>query len=327
MKGDSMHKLFLSCLVTAVLTTIVVLAAFVMGTGYFVGNYAVHFGLERGTMENPQEPPRAYALIMPPEARHYDKPDFTNEEWTLTSQDKLQLKATHFYPDEGKDSNKWVIIAHGYGCTQENSYYLATHYLLQGFHVLTPDLRAAGKSEGRYLTLGYLESVDVVDWAKRIALYYPQAKIILHGVSMGAATVMMACDDDDLPENVVACVEESGYTSAFDLLVHQIQESLGLPAFPAMNLLDWRCQQVAGFSLNRAVPEVAVMHSRVPVLFIHGTKDALVPPAMCEQLYRNAKAPDKMMLLIHDAVHGVASQKDEKLYFRTVREFTAPYMQ
>ncbi|MBQ1417557.1 MAG: alpha/beta fold hydrolase, partial [Selenomonas sp.] len=269
----------------------------------------------------------AYALIMPPEARHYDKPDFTNEEWTLTARDKLQLKATHFYPEAGKASNKWVIIAHGYGCTQENSYYLATHYLRQGFHVLTPDLRASGKSEGRYLTLGYRESVDVVDWAKRIALYYPEAKIILHGVSMGAATVMMACDDDDLPENVVACVEESGYTSAFDLLVHQIQESLGLPAFPAMNLLDWRCQQVAGFSLNRAVPEVAVMHSRVPLLFIHGTKDALVPPAMCEQLYRNAKAPDKMMLLIHDAVHGVACQKDEKLYFKTVREFTAPYMQ
>ena len=144
---------------------------------------------------------------------------------------------------------------------------------------------------------------------------------------MGAATVMMACDEEDLPKNVAACVEESGYTSAFDLLVHQIHESLGLPAFPAMNLLDWRCQQVAGFSLNQAVPEVAVMHSKVPILFIHGTKDALVPPAMAEQLYRDAKAPDKSLLLIHDAVHGVACQKDEKLYFKTVQEFTAPYMQ
>ena len=322
-----MHKMFLSCLLTAVLTAAAVAAAFVVGTGYFVGNYAVHFGLERGTVENPQEPPRAFALLMPPEARHYDKPDFTNEEWTLTSRDKLILKATHFYPDEDSGADKWVIVVHGYGGTQENSYYIATHYLKMGYHVLTPDLRAAGKSEGRYLTMGYRESVDIVDWARRIALYYPQAKIILHGVSMGAATVMMACDEEDLPKNVAACVEESGYTSAFDLLVHQIHESLGLPAFPAMNLLDWRCQQVAGFSLNQAVPEVAEMQSTVPILFIHGTRDALVPPAMAEQLYRVAKAPDKSLLLIHDAVHGVACQKDEKLYFKTVQEFTAPYMQ
>jgi hypothetical protein len=56
-----MHKMFLSCLLTAVLTAAAVAAAFVVGTGYFVGNYAVHFGLERGTVENPQEPPRAFA--------------------------------------------------------------------------------------------------------------------------------------------------------------------------------------------------------------------------------------------------------------------------
>lgn len=60
-----MHKMFLSCLLTAVLTAAAVAAAFVVGTGYFVGNYAVHFGLERGTVENPQEPPRAFALLMP----------------------------------------------------------------------------------------------------------------------------------------------------------------------------------------------------------------------------------------------------------------------
>ena len=117
-----MHKMFLSCLLTAVLTAAAVAAAFIMGTGYFVGNYAVHFGLERGTVDNPQEPPRAFALLMPPEARHYDKPDYTNEEWTLTSRDNLVLKATHFYPDEDSGADKWVIVVHGYGGTQENSY-------------------------------------------------------------------------------------------------------------------------------------------------------------------------------------------------------------
>ena len=320
-----MKKIMLSCLLTAVLTLTAATTAFVMGTGYFIGNYAVHFGLERGTEDNPQEPPRAYALLMPPEARHFNKPDYVNEDWTLTSADGLQLKATHFSPEE--KSNKWVIVAHGYGCTQENSWYIAENYLLMGYHVLTPDLRASGASEGRYLTMGYRESEDVAAWAQRIAREHPDAKIVLHGVSMGAATVMLTAAREDLPAQVVACVEDCGYTSAYDLLVHQITESFGLPAFPAMNLLDWRCQKVAGFSLHEAVPGVAVQHSKLPILFIHGTKDTLVPPAMAEKLYEEAKAPEKQLLLIDGAIHAAASQKDQKKYFKAVADFVKPYMQ
>ena len=82
-----MKKIIISCLVTAVLCCV----ATVIGAGYFVGNYAVHFGLERGTADDPQEPPRAYALLMPPEARTYTKPDYPSEEWTITSPDGLRL--------------------------------------------------------------------------------------------------------------------------------------------------------------------------------------------------------------------------------------------
>mgnify|MGYP003599421876 FL=1 len=198
---------------------------------------------------------------------------------------------------------------------------------MMGYHVLTPDLRAAGMSEGRYLTMGYRESEDVAAWARRIAQEHPDAKIVLHGVSMGAATVMLSAAREDLPEQAVACIEDCGYTSAYDLLVHQITESFGLPAFPAMNLLDWRCQKVAGFSLHEAVPGVAVQHSRLPILFIHGTKDTLVPVAMAEELYEEARAPKKQLLLIDGAVHAAASQEDQNKYFETVNQFVNPYMQ
>ncbi len=319
-----MKKIMLSCLLTAVITVMAVTTAFVMGTGYFIGNYAVHFGLERGTADNPKEPPRAYALLMPPDARQFNKPDYTNEEWQLESSDGLLLKATHFMPDE--DSNHWVIVAHGYGCTQQNSWYIAENYLMMGYHVLTPDLRASGESEGKFLTMGYKESEDIAAWARLVAQRHPEAKIVLHGVSMGAATVMLTATRDDLPPQAVACIEDCGYTSAFDLLVHQITESFKLPAFPVMNLLDWRCQKVAGFSLQDAVPLRAVQQSKLPILFIHGSKDTLVPLDMAEQLYENAVAPDKKLLIIDGAVHAVASQKDQEKYFRTVYEFVRPYM-
>jgi len=310
----------LSCLATVVFMT----AVFIIGTGYFIGNYMVHFGLERGTPENPQEPPRAYALLMPPESRHYNRPDFLSEEWSLRSEDGLHLVATHFSPEE--QSDRWVIVAHGYGCNQNNSYYIAANYLMRGWHVLTPDLRASGASEGRFLTLGCYESEDISQWAREIATRYPRAHIILHGVSMGAATVMLAVDDADLPAQVVACVEDCGYTSAYELLAGQMEESFGLPSFPAMNLLDWRCEKVAGFSLHEAVPAVAVQHSRVPLLFIHGTSDTLVPPRMARELYAKANAPRKELLLIEGAIHAAASQKEQERYFQTISAFVEPYV-
>ena len=181
-----------------------------------------------------------------------------------------------------------------------------------GYHVLTPDLRASGLSGGRYLTLGYRESEDIVLWARRIAQENPQAKIILHGVSMGAATVMMAAGREDLPPEVVAVVEDCGYTNADELIALQMENSFGLPSFPAMNLLNWRCEKMAGFSLKDASPIDAVRHARVPLLFIHGTKDTLVPPNMAEKLYAAANAPKKELLMIPGAVHAAASQADQQ---------------
>lgn len=315
-----MKKIFFSCLLTAVVMTV----AFVLGAGYFIGNYMVSFGLERGTFGGHTEPPRAFALLMPPESRQYDKPDYLSEPWELQSGDGLRLAATHFSPEH--PSNKWVIVAHGYGCNQTNSYYIAENYLMRGWHVLTPDLRASGESQGTFLTLGYRESEDVTAWAKQIAMRYPEAHVILHGVSMGAATMMMAAGREDLPAQVVACVEDSGYTGAFELLAHQMKESFGLPPFPAMNLLDWRCKEVAGFSLRQAEPLQAVKSSKVPIIFIHGTKDTLVPPYMARELYEAAVAPRKEILFMEGAVHGAASQTGQEEYFKAISDFVKPYM-
>lgn len=197
---------------------------------------------------------------------------------------------------------------------------------MMGYHVLTPDLRASGDSEGRFLTMGCRESEDIAAWARLVAQRHPQAKMVLHGVSMGAASVMLAAAREDLPTQAVACVEDCGYTSAFDLLVHQITESFGLPAFPAMQLLDWRCQKVAGFSLREAEPVAAVKKSKLPILFIHGSKDPLVPVSMAEELYEQAETPKKL-LIIDGAVHAIASQKEQEKYFKTVNDFVKPYME
>lgn len=67
----------------------------------------------------------------------------------------------------------------------------AKQYYKAGFNILMPDLRGHGDSEGQYTTMGYYESVDVIDWIKEIIKKDPDALIVLHGISMGAATVML----------------------------------------------------------------------------------------------------------------------------------------
>lgn len=311
-----MVRVIASCLITAVLLTIFYATA----AGYFLGNYLVEFGLAR----QKNEPPQAYALIMPEDFRTFDEPEYERENWQITSRDNLLMDATHFFPDE--EGHNWAIVVHGYGCTQQNSWYIADTYLAWGYNVLTPDLRASGDSEGKYLTLGYKESWDVSAWAEEIGRRDPKAKIVLHGVSMGATSVMLAAAAPDLEPRVVACIEDCGYTSAYHLLALKLEESFSLPSFPAMNFLDWRCRRRADFSLHQADP-LSVMHRiKIPILFIQGAKDIIVPPYMVDLLFDACQSPVKDIFIAENSLHGVGCQMDREAYYQKVQNFLEPLM-
>ena len=312
-----MLKIILSCAVTAIILT----AGYATLAGYLLGNYLVEFGLEReGT-----KPPMACNLIMPEEWREYDEPAYFNERWHTKSYDNLELKATHFFPD-GEDGHNWAIVVHGYGCTEENSWYIANTYLAWGYHVLTPNLRASGDSEGKYLTLGYKESRDILQWANEVVRYDNKARIVLHGVSMGAVGVMLAVAAPEVNPQITACIEDSGYTSAYHLLALKLEESFSLPAFPAMNFVNWRTKRRADFSLYAADP-LSVMHRvKTPILFIHGAKDILVPPYMADLLYNACQSPTKDIFIAENSLHGVACQMDEEQYYAKVHDFLRPFM-
>ena len=209
--------------------TAVLLILFI-GAGYFTGDYFVTFALKR---ENNQ-PPQATANIADPTLKPPARPNFQSEIWQIQSFDNLKEFATYFLPTAS--SHKWAILVHGYGRDQTYAFDYAEEYLKHGYNVLTPDLRASGTSEGIYLTMGAFESQDIVKWAEKIVERDPQAKIILHGVSMGAATVLMA--DELQPPNVVAVVEDCGYTTAYEMFAAQMKKIFGLPEFPIMNFVD-----------------------------------------------------------------------------------------
>ena len=289
---------------------IVAVIIILIGAGYFVGNYFVDFALKRG---DDLSPPKACANIADPNLKAPPIPNFPAEDWTLESFDGLKLHAKKFFPAEKTD--RWAILVHGYGRDGTYAYDYADEYLKRGWNVLVPDLRAAGESEGEFITMGALESRDVFDWASKLP---SDAKIILHGVSMGAATVMMTAALK--PKNLVAVVEDCGYTSAYEMFTAQLNKIFSLPEYPVMPCANNVCKLKTGVKISDAAPLEVVDEITVPILFIHGDADGLVPFEMMGRLYDKAVAP-KEKFVVKGAGHADAKRTNPAAYFDKVFTF------
>ena len=286
---------------------------FLSAAGYFVGNYFVDFALKRG---DDLSPPKACASIADPNLKAPPAPNFPDEDWTLESFDGLKLYAKKFSPAE--KNNRWAILVHGYGRDGTFAYDYAEEYLKRGWNVLVPDLRAAGKSDGKFITMGALESRDVFEWMKKISDENPDAKIVLHGVSMGAATVLMTAALE--PKNLVAVVEDCGYTSAYEMFAAQLEKIFGLPEYPVMPCADIVCKMKTTVKISDAAPLAVVDKIKVPVLFIHGDEDKLVPFEMMGKLFDKTAAP-KEKFVVEGAGHADSKRKNPAAYFDRVFKF------
>ena len=278
--------------------------------GFFVGNYFVDYALKRG---EDLSPPKACASITDPNLTAPPAPNFPSEEWTLEGVGGVTLHAERFTPAE--PSKRWAILIHGYGRDGTFAYDYAAEYLKRGWNVLIPDLRAAGKSEGEFITMGALESADVVLWTQRLP---SDAEVVFHGVSMGAATAMLAAAKH--PQNLRAVVEDCGYTSAYEMFTAQVERLFGLPEYPVMPLANGVCKLKTGVRISDAAPLDSISEVEVPVLFIHGDADSLVPPEMMSRLFDACAAP-KDKFVVEGAGHADAKRKNPAAYFERVFAF------
>ncbi len=246
-----------------------------------------------------------------------------SEEWSLTSADGLKLAATCYPAAAG--NHRWVIAVHGYTSSQESMQDTAQHYAEQGYSVLTPDLRAHGKSEGQYIGMGWLDRQDLLLWIDRVIERDAEAEIVLHGVSMGAATVMMTAGEETLPARVKAVVEDCGYTDVQSVFANELKLRFGLPPFPIMNCFNIVSGLRAGYTCTEASAVKQVMKSRVPILFIHGDADDFIPVEMGEEVYL-AAACEKELLIVEGAGHAEAAYADPAAYYRKVFDFVGRYV-
>ena len=169
--------------------------------------------------------------------------------------------------------------------------------------------------------MGWLDRMDVLKWIDTIVEIDPEAEIILHGVSMGGATVMMT-SGEALPDNVKGIVEDCGYTSVWDIFADELDYLFGLPTFPLLNTATQRSTVLAGYDFTEASSVRQLANATVPVLFIHGSEDNFVRTDMVYEVY-DACPTEKDILVVEGAGHGEAYLMDPDLYFDTVFGFLA----
>ncbi len=228
-----------------------------------------------------------------------------------------------FYEAE-TPSNVYVISCHGFtGIPSQNSIFTKRFYEM-GYNVILPYSRAHGKSEHKYSTMGWFERFDVIEWIRHIISMNSDAKIILHGVSMGAVTVMNTTGEK-LPENVICCIADCGFTSLWEQYCVQIRDIYRLPPDIILNMINPVARVKLGFNLKDNSPFNQVKKSKTPTLFIHGDKDSFVPFWMNYPLYENAGC-EKERLVVSGATHGASGYTHPEIYWDAVTKFIRKYI-
>jgi fermentation-respiration switch protein FrsA (DUF1100 family) len=245
-------------------------------------------------------------------------------EWSITSNDGLKLYAYYLAADRSTD--RTVILAHGYAGQAMQMGNLAQMYKeTLGFNILIPDARGHGRSEGHYIGFGWPERNDYVQWIDKVIEHTGErSKIVLHGVSMGGATVMIT-SGEALPPNVKAIVEDCGYTTAKDQLAYQLKRMYRLPIFPLLHLTSLLTKLRAGYFFGEASALDQLQKSKTPMLFIHGDADLFVPTEMVYELFNNYPSA-KQLWIVPGAGHGLARHSDPVRYDREVAQFIRTYV-
>ena len=316
-KSPTSMKRFIKISLTII---IVVLATLILA-----GNYLLDYALQPDP--NRTDTDSAYAEL------YEQYPDM--ESWVNNLKAKNCLLDTFItvptglqqhaiYIKGSSKQNRTAIIVHGYKDCSIKFLYLAKMYNEHlGYNVLLPDLHAHGLSEGGEIQMGWKDADDLLTWCETAYNIFSKedtpTSIIVHGISMGAATTMNL-SSKKLPSYIKGFIEDCGYTSVWEQFKNELQAQFGLPSFPLLNIASELCNIRYGWRFQEASPLYSVRNSILPMLFIHGNADTFVQTEMVNKLY-NAKDDYKQLWIVPEAKHAKSYKTHPQEYTEQVNIF------
>lgn len=215
------------------------------------------------------------------------------------------------------------IMMHGYRGNSETDLSVGVLRARELNHnVLLIDHRASGYSDGHIITFGVKESRDCLSWVDfLISKCGDDVKIILTGISMGAATVMMVAGRNDLPSNIVGVVADCGYTSAKDI-IKKIIKQMHLPVTLFYPLIRFCAKIFGGFNIEEASPIESMKNCKLPIVFFHSEGDHFVPSSMSRELFAACKSDKKQLHIVNVGEHGLSYLMDKEGYIQALKQLT-----
>ena len=173
--------------------------------------------------------------------------------------------------------------------------------------------------------MGWRDRLDVLQWMEVAnAIFGGNTRMVVHGISMGAATTMMV-SGEELPASVKCFVEDCGYTSVWDQFAKELRGQFSLPTFPLLHVASWLCELRYGWNFREASALEQVARCDRPMLFIHGGADDFVPTRMVYPLYE-AKPGEKELWVVPGAAHARSYHDNPEEYTRRVGAFVEKYI-
>lgn len=251
------------------------------------------------------------------EAWMNDMETLPHEDCAISSFDGLTLRGRlyEFAPDAPVE-----LMFHGYRGTARRDLCGSLHRCrAMGHSALVVDHRGCGGSQGKCITFGIFEHRDCHSWIAYLRERFGnERKILLMGVSMGAATVMMAAARP-LPDNVAAIIADCGFSSPKEILC-RVMKHRGLNPRLMYPLLRLGGMLYGHFDPDALTPLEALTQCAVPVFFVHGEGDRFVPPEMSRANFDACAAP-KRLCLIPKAGHCLCYLTDPDRYTRELTQF------
>lgn len=239
------------------------------------------------------------------------------EKIEISAHDGTRLSALYLPAENSKGT---LILFHGYlmnGYTDFSCAYRDFHEM--GYSILNVFQRAHGESGGIYITFGVKERFDCRDWALyALDRFGPECDVFLAGISMGATTVLMSAGTG-LPENVRGIIADCGFSCPYDEFIHVLKKH-HVPVHPFVELGEVYARLFAGFHFKEYSTVEAMKNNYIPVLFIHGDKDELVPSKFSSESYDSC-AGEKELLTVNGAWHGMSYPVDSAGCYEAAEKF------
>jgi uncharacterized protein len=207
-------------------------------------------------------------------------------------------------PLQRGDVNRVLLYLHGRGFNIGANINQSYRFRQLGFSVLLIDYRGYGRSQGNFPheSQVYEDAETAYNYLVKQRQFSP-SQILLYGHSMGGAVAIELAIKH--PE-AAGLISQSSFTS----MANMVENYPLMRIFPVRLLLTQRFNSIA-----------KVQSLRMPVLFVHGTTDPLIPARMSKKLYAASPEP-KEFLLVPNAKHnnGDAFFNDRE-YSQTIVDF------